>query len=70
MRELHPPFTPGQRIRLLEMPKDPDPVPSGTEGVVRECVSYNDLDWQVEVNWDNGRTLSMVVPPDRAEVIS
>jgi hypothetical protein len=61
----------GKRIRLIEMPKDPCPVPPGTEGTVEEVtVVRMRPQWtQIWVKWDNGRTLSMAVPPDRFEVI-
>ncbi len=55
-----PRIQPGDRIVLLSMPHDPDPVPVGTEGTVEEV---NDVGFgaftQVEVSWDNGRTLML-----------
>ncbi|NDE15113.1 DUF4314 domain-containing protein [bacterium] len=58
----------GDRVRLVRMGDDPDPVAPGTEGVV---VHTADLyfpgerpQMQVSVNWDNGRSLSCIVPPD------
>jgi len=60
---------PGDRIRLLAMTDDPDPIPLGTTGTVisvRQLGSWS----QVDVKWDNGRTLMLVVPPDQFEVIS
>lgn len=57
---------PGDRIRLLEM-DDPDPIPVGATGTV--VAVYQHGDWfQVDVDWDNGRTLMLTVPPDRVEV--
>ncbi len=60
---------PGDRIRLLAMPDDPDPIEPGTTGTV---VAVRDQGtWaQVDVKWDNGRTLMLVVPPDEFEVLS
>ena len=63
----------GDRIRLISMPDDPNPIPVGTEGTVRLT---NDIDWagdkytQVSVSWDNGRSLCLVMPPDQVEVIN
>ena len=62
----------GDRVRLVFMPDDPDPIPAGTEGTVEDVV---DIDWgqdkkkQVYVRWDNGRTLSCVCPPDFLEIL-
>jgi hypothetical protein len=59
---------PGDRIRLLAMPDDPDPIPPGTMGTVTAVRPYGT--WaQVDVAWDNGRTLMLVVPPDQVEVL-
>ena len=54
----------GDRIKLVSMPNDPDPIPPGTEGTVTFA---NDLKgacfgpnaFQIGVRWDNGRTLSL-----------
>lgn len=65
----------GDRVRMLYMPDDPDPIPTGTEG---EVVLVNPVRLgpddeqnftQVLVKWDNGRSLSCVVPPDQLVVI-
>lgn len=64
----------GTRIRLLEMPEDPNPIPLGTEGTVTLVTVFRERaarDWaQIQVRWDNGSMLSLCVPPDRYEVIS
>lgn len=62
----------GDRVRLVFMPNDPDPIPEGTEGTVEDVVT---MDWgqdkktQVFVKWDNGRTLSCICPPDFMEIV-
>lgn len=56
------------RIRLVEMPGDPDPVPEGTEGTVEMVLEYEGAT-QIAVRWDNGRRLGLAVPPDLAVVI-
>ena len=42
------------------MGKDPDPVPPGTRGTVESVNSYGDI----EMSWDNGRTLSLIPGED------
>ena len=62
----------GNRVRLLKM-DDPQGIPPGTEGVVTDStliyLSAPDQYWQVSVNWDNGSSLMMCVPPDEYEVL-
>lgn len=65
-----PPFHAGDRIRLVSMGDDPDPIEPGAEGrVILEPVWFLDA-WQVTVSWDNGRSLNLCMPPDRAEKIA
>jgi hypothetical protein len=64
----------GDRIRLVHMPDDPDPIRPGTEGTV-ECVRWVDGGGQhgflqVDVNWDDGRRLMLSIPPDEVEQLS
>jgi hypothetical protein len=59
---------PGDRIRLVAMPDDPNPIPPGAVGTVTAVRQHGP--WaQVDVDWDNGRKLMLVVPPDEVEVI-
>ena len=57
---------PGDRIELVFMPNDPDPIAPGTQGTVTDIKEFNFGEWEVQisVDWDNGRTLMLVVPPD------
>lgn len=62
---------PGDRIELVSMPDDPDPIPAGTRGTVERITEVH---WpqpylQLWVQWDNGRTLMPCVPPDVVRVI-
>jgi hypothetical protein len=58
----------GDRIRLVHMVDDPDPIPAGTMGTVTEIHIHSD--WaQIEVSWENGRALMLVSPPDKFEII-
>jgi len=58
----------GDRIELLAMPDDPNPVPVGTKGTV-EWVNDVDLGGerftQAGVRWENGSSLMLSIPPDR-----
>lgn len=62
-------FKVGDRVRLILMGDDPDPIPAGTTGTVVGC--YPQRDWlQLDVAWDNGRSLMLSNPPDRVERFS
>ena len=64
---------PGDRIRLIHMPDDPDPIKPGSTGTVRSVKPHSfgfRNPWvQVDVEWDNGRKLMLSVPPDEYEII-
>lgn len=64
---------PGDRIELVSMLEDPDPVPAGTRGTVTfvHRVGTGANVWmQVDVDWDNGRQLMLAVPPDEFAFVS
>lgn len=54
-----------KRVRLLEMPDDPDPISEGTEGTVLLV----DGAGQLIVEWDDGRNLSLIPGVDKFEII-
>lgn len=63
----------GDRIVLVQMSDDPDPIQPGTEGTV---ISVQELHFgksqpehQILVRWDNGRSLSCICPPDIVRVL-
>ena len=58
----------GKRIKLIEMKDDPCPVPVGTEGTVTGATEVLGST-QMTVRWDINRSLALVCPPDRYEVI-
>ena len=62
----------GDRIRLLAMRDDPDPIQAGQLGTVVSVSRHSsarDAWHQIDVAWDNGRTLMLVSPPDRFELV-
>ena len=62
----------GDRIRLTSMQDDPDPIQIGQVGTVVRVAQHGGGQgaWlQIEVAWDNGRTLMLVSPPDQFEVV-
>ena len=61
------PIRRGDRIRLLSMPDDPDPIPAGSTGTI-ESVTVGPFG-QVWVRWDSSRTLALIPGVDRFEVI-
>lgn len=61
---------PGDRIRLINMPNDPNPIESGATGTVKEVNSVQMFgEDQLIVDWDNGRSLGLLVGEDEFEVI-
>ncbi len=64
--------TPGDRIRLIAMQDDPDPIQVGSLGTVFHVARHGAgqrLWHQIDVAWDNGRRLMLVSPPDTFEIV-
>jgi len=62
------PLKSGDRVRLISMTDDPVPIPIGATGTVTGL--YPQSGWtQVDVEWDNGRSLMLSIPPDVVERI-
>jgi hypothetical protein len=51
----------GKIIELINMPDDPNPIEPGTEGTIK----YQDDMGHIHVDWDNGRSLSVIPGVDR-----
>ena len=62
----------GDRIRLVAMPNDPAPQQVGELGTVTGCRRNGGGDgwFQIDVAWDNGRSLMLASPPDEFEVVA
>lgn len=62
----------GDRVELVAMPNDPDPIKAGTQGLVTDvrAMHWPATDWhQVFVQWDDGRSLACVTPPDVLKLV-
>jgi hypothetical protein len=56
----------GDRIEMVLMLDDPHPIPPGTKGTVTGVSKgIYQMEIQLQVKWDNGRTLSVIIPHDR-----
>ena len=61
---------PGDRIKLITMKNDPNPIPPNSTGTVTGINTvYLFGEDHLNVEWDNGRTLSLLVGTDEFEVI-
>ena len=61
---------PGDRIRLINMPDDPNPIEPNTTGTVTSIDTINMFgEDHLNVDWDNGRNLNLIVGVDEFEVI-
>lgn len=54
----------GKRIRLIQMKDDPHPIESGTMGTI-----YHYGSDVINVEWDNGRNLGVVINVDEFEIL-
>jgi hypothetical protein len=60
-----PPCKVGDKITLVRMGPDPNPVTSGSTGKVISVQHWSGVEWNIGVKWDNGRTLNLVYPIDQ-----
>ena len=65
---------PGDTIEMIEMEgDDPNPILPGTKGIVDDIKSHRfdgGYEEHVDVNWENGRTLNLLLPHDKIKIIS
>jgi hypothetical protein len=54
----------GKRIMMIKMMDDPHPIPNGSMGTITHV--GGDV---INVNWDNGRTLGVVIGYDDYQII-
>lgn len=59
------PHPEGTRIELISMDNDPCPIEPGTRGTVTGGTGA-----QLWMQWDNGRTLALLVGEDRYRVVT
>jgi len=57
----------GDRVELLDMPDDPNPIEEGTKGTVISMTDdpFDEAEYIISVQWDNGRTLNLCTKVDR-----
>lgn len=58
----------GDRIELISMPEDPDPIEPGTQGTITWVGPPVWGEPQYAVKWDNGRNLGLA-PVDSVKVL-
>jgi Domain of unknown function (DUF4314) len=61
-------FKVGDRIELVSMSLDPDPIAPGTKGTV-DYINLNPPFSQIGVKWDSGRSLAVLPPFDQIRKI-
>lgn len=58
----------GDKVKLLKMDNDPNPIPIGTTGTITNINEVSKNFTQVSVDWDNGRSLMLCLPEDQIEI--
>ena len=64
-KQLKATYPVGTRLMCTNMPDDPYPIPAGTEGTVKGTNGFG----QIQMRWDNGSGLSLLVGIDEFRVI-
>lgn len=55
----------GKRVELISMNDDPNPIETGTEGTI-----YHVGGGVINVKWDNGRSLGLIVGEDEYKILN
>jgi len=55
----------GKRVELISMNDDPNPIESGTQGTI-----YHVGGGVINVKWDNGRSLGLIVGEDEYKILN
>lgn len=61
----------GQRIKLISMPNDPNPIPCGATGMITDVNKFGE-GANLSVRWDppyQTRSLNILVPEDKFVII-
>lgn len=58
----------GDRIELIEMRNDPEPIKPGTQGTIESIMPLFGKH-QVIVEWDDGRGLMLILPDDKYRLL-
>ena len=58
----------GDRIELVRMGDDPDPIEPGARGTIDHIGTFQGHT-QIGVEWDSGRSLMVLLPEDRIRKI-
>jgi len=66
MKQINPTLKKGDRVICIHMDDKYSPVPTGTAGTVKRIVGdpFEESENIIEVEWDNGSTLSLVSSED------
>lgn len=60
----------GDRIKLVSMADDPDPIEAGATGTIDWLGEPNMPHQQIGVEWDNGRSLILINGVDKFRIIT
>jgi hypothetical protein len=55
----------GKRVELISMNDDPNPIETGTQGTI-----YHVGGGVINVKWDNGRSLGLIVGEDEYKILN
>lgn len=59
----------GDVIELLEMLNDPNPIEVGDKGEVLSIVPMGSDEYQIQVDWESGRSLHLLYPQDKFKIV-